>query len=567
MLLRPRQKQFVERSIHALDEHGNTLAVAPTGAGKTIMLSAVTGRMIGEPTKGTGGKACVLAHRDELTGQNLNKFGRVNPQLTTSIVDAKEKSWRGQVTFAMVPTLARKDNLDQMPAIDLLVIDEAHHAAADSYRRIIDTALHRNPMCRIYGVTATPNRGDKRGLRPVFSNVADQIRIGELIASGHLVPPRTFVIDVGVQDELNKVRRTADDFDMAEVDAIMNRSPVTEAVIRHWREKAGERQTVVFCSTISHARNVTDAFNATGVAAGFIHGEMADADRKETLAAYASGKLRVIVNVAVLTEGWDHPPTSCVVLLRPSSYKSTMIQMVGRGLRTVSPEEHPGVIKTDCIVLDFGTSTLLHGSLEQDVDLNGREPGDEAPTKDCPECGAVVPLATTECPLCGHVWERADAGEIAPLGDFIMSEIDLLKRSSFRWCDLFGDDAALIASGFNAWGGVFFLNGRWYGIGGLQKQRPHLLAVGERTICLAAANDWLNEHESDETAHKTRRWLNQPPTDRQLAFLPTEYRQDFGLTRYQASALLAFRFNRDAIRSLVFGAADATLETIVGRAA
>ena len=567
MLLRPRQKQFVERSIHALDEHGNTLAVAPTGAGKTIMLSAVTGRMIGEPAKGTGGKACVLAHRDELTGQNLNKFGRVNPQLTTSIVDAKEKSWRGQVTFAMVPTLARKDNLDQMPAIDLLVIDEAHHAAADSYRRIIDTALHRNPMCRIYGVTATPNRGDKRGLRPVFSNVADQIRIGELIASGHLVPPRTFVIDVGVQDELNKVRRTADDFDMAEVDAIMNRSPVTEAVIRHWREKAGERQTVVFCSTISHARNVTDAFNAAGVAARFIHGEMADADRKETLTAYASGKLRVIVNVAVLTEGWDHPPTSCVVLLRPSSYKSTMIQMVGRGLRTVSPEEHPGVIKTDCIVLDFGTSTLLHGSLEQDVDLNGREPGDEAPTKDCPECGAVVPLATHECPLCGHVWERADAGEIAPLGDFIMSEIDLLKRSSFRWCDLFGDDAALIASGFNAWGGVFFLNGRWYGIGGLQKQRPHLLAVGERTICLAAANDWLNEHESDETAHKTRRWLNQPPTDRQLAFLPTEYRQDFGLTRYQASALLAFRFNRDAIRSLVFGAADATPETIVGRAA
>ena len=567
MLLRPRQKQFVERSIHALDEHGNTLAVAPTGAGKTIMLSAVTGRMIGEPTKGTGGKACVLAHRDELTGQNLNKFGRVNPQLTTSIVDAKEKSWRGQVTFAMVPTLARKDNLDQMPAIDLLVIDEAHHAAADSYRRIIDTALDRNPMCRIYGVTATPNRGDKRGLRPVFSNVADQIRIGELIASGHLVPPRTFVIDVGVQDELNKVRRTADDFDMAEVDAIMNRSPVTEAVIRHWREKAGERQTVVFCSTISHARNVTDAFNAAGVAAGFIHGEMADADRKATLAAFASGKLRVIVNVAVLTEGWDHPPTSCVVLLRPSSYKSTMIQMVGRGLRTISPEEHPGVIKTDCIVLDFGTSTLLHGSLEQDVDLNGREPGDEAPTKDCPECGAVVPLATTECPLCGHVWDRADAGEIAPLGDFIMSEIDLLKRSSFRWCDLFGDDAALIASGFNAWGGVFFLNGRWYGIGGLQKQRPHLLAIGERTICLAAANDWLNEHESDETAHKTRRWLNQSPTDRQLAFLPTEYRQDFGLTRYQASALLAFRFNRDAIRSLVFGAADAAPETIVGRAA
>ncbi len=115
-----------------------------------------------------------------------------------------------------------------------------------------------------------------------------------------------------------------------------------------------------------------------------------------------------MVNVAVLTEGWDHPPTSCVVLLRPSSYKSTMIQMVGRGLRPVLPEEHPGVVKTDCIVLDFGTSTLLHGSLEQDVDLDGHEADGEAPTKDCPGCGAIVPLGTTECPLCGHEWLGQD---------------------------------------------------------------------------------------------------------------------------------------------------------------
>lgn len=569
MLLRPRQKLFVERSVRALGEHGNTLAVAPTGAGKTIMLSAVAGSMIGDSPKSTGAKACLLAHRDELTSQNQSKFGRVNPRISTSVVDAKEKSWDGQVTFAMVPTLARSSNLDQLPVLDLLAIDEAHHAAADSYRRIIDTALKRNPSCRIYGVTATPNRGDKRGLRPVFSNVADQIRIGELIASGHLVPPRTFVIDVGVQDQLTKVCRTVDDFDMAEVDAIMNRAPVTEAVIRHWREKAQEagsggaapgkgknyRQTVAFCSTFDHARNVTAAFNEAGVAAGLIHGGMGDADRKATLAAYAAGELRVIVNVAVLIEGWDHPPTSCVVLLRPSSYKSTMIQMVGRGLRTVSSEEHPGIVKTDCIVLDFGTSTLLHGSLEQDVDLNDGEPSGDAPTKDCPECGAMVPLACTECPLCGHLWEGEDAGEVTPLGDFVMSEIDLLKRSSFRWCDLFGDDAALIANGFNAWGGVFFLNGRWHGVGGLQKQRARLLAVGERTVCLAAADDWLNEHESDETAHKTRRWLNQPPTERQLAFLPPEYRQDFGLTRYQASALMTFGFNKHAIRTLIEAAA------------
>jgi hypothetical protein len=448
-----------------------------------------------------------------------------------------------------------------MPALDQLVIDEAHHAIADSYRRIIDQALHRNPMCRIYGVTATPNRGDRRGLRRVFSNVADQIRLGELIRSGHLVPPRTFVIDVGVRDELAKVRRSGDDFDMAEVAQVMNTVPVTDSVIRHWREKAGCRQTVVFCSTVEHASDVADAFAAAGVPTVLVTGEMPDQERRTALAAYAAGKVQVVVNVAVLTEGWDHPPTSCVVLLRPSSFKSTMIQMVGRGLRTVNPEEHPGVIKTDCMVLDFGTSSLVHGCLEQDVDLDGHDASGAAPTKTCPDCAAVVPLGTQECPLCGFVWEHEEGGAPAEsISDFIMSEIDLLKRSSFQWCDLFGDDAALLANGFNAWGGIFFLNGRWHAIGGQQRQRPHLLAIGERTVCLAAADDWLNEHETDETAHKSRAWLRQAPTDKQLAYLPPDCRQNFGLTRYQASALITFQFNRQAIRSLVLGAQDTPAE-------
>lgn len=551
MLLRPRQKLFVERSLSALNTHTNTLGVAPTGAGKTIMLSAVAGKMI----SGTDAKAAVLAHRDELTAQNRDKFARVNPAITTSVVDASDKSWNGHVTFAMVQTLSRSTNLTNMPALDLLVIDEAHHATADSYRRIIDQALKANPSCRIFGVTATPNRGDRKGLREVFSNVSDQIRIGELIRSGHLVPPRSFIIDVGVKDELVKVRKTASDFDMGEVERIMNRTPVTDAVVKHWKDKAADRQSVVFCSTVDHARGVTDAFNAAGITAGLVHGEMGDGERRAVLTAYAAGELQVVVNVAVLTEGWDHPPTSCVVLLRPSSFKSTMIQMVGRGLRTVDPNEHPGVIKTDCIVLDFGTSSLMHGSLEQEVDLVGVDASGDAPTKCCPQCDADIPLGCQECPLCGFVFESIDddSGDV-PLTDFVMSEIDLLKRSSFRWCDLFGDDAALMAIGFSAWAGVFFLNGRWYALGANKKTEPRLLSIGERTVCLATADDWLNEHETDESAHKTRRWLSQPPTDRQLAYLPADYRHDFGLTRYQASALLSFQFNRNAIRSLVFGA-------------
>ena len=549
MLLRPRQKLFVERSLAALSTRDNTLGVAPTGAGKTIMLSAVTGRMTGN-----GAKACVLAHRDELTSQNRAKFARVNHDTETSVVDATTKSWNGQVTFAMAPTLSRASNLAAMPKLDLLVIDEAHHAVAESYRRIIDRVQDANPEARVFGVTATPNRGDRKGLREVFDNVADQVRLGELIASGHLVPPRTFVIDVGVQDQLRAVRKTADDYDMGAVAAIMNRAPITEEVVRHWEEKAGNRQTVVFCSTVAHAMNVATAFNEAGNPAAVVLGDMGSTERKMVLEAFASGEIQVIVNVAVLTEGWDHPPTSCVVLLRPSSYKSTMIQMVGRGLRTVDPAEHPGVIKTDCIVLDFGISSLTHGTLEQDVDLDGRDPTPgEAPTKTCPECEAEIPLASRQCPICGYEFQGGSV--TTPLENVVMSEIDLLKRSSFVWEDLFGDDAALMASGFSAWGGVFFLEGRWHAVGGARGQPTCLLGVGDRTVCLAQADDWLNEHESDESAFKSKRWLTQTPTEKQLQYLSPTQRQDYGLTRYRASALITFQFNRRDIRRLVMSAA------------
>jgi len=555
VILRPRQKQMVERSVGALHRHGDTLAVAMTGAGKTIVFSAVTGAILRERP---GAKACILAHRDELTAQNRDKFSRVNPELSTSVFDAREKSWDGQATFAMVQTLSRRSHLDRMPDIDLLVVDEAHHVAADSYRRVIDRVRDRNPDAMVYGVTATPQRGDGKALREVFSNVADQITLGELIAAGHLVRPRTFVIDVGAQEQLQHVRRRAADFDMDEVAAVMNRRPINNAVVHHWQEHAEDRKTIVFCSTVAHAAAVCDTFLEAGIEAVLIHGELSEGERRERLAAYEHGDARVVVNVAVLTEGYDYTPTACIVLLRPSSYKSTLIQMIGRGLRTVDPNEYPGVVKTDCVVLDFGTATLMHGSLEQDVDLGGRLAGTsegdvaEAPVKVCPKCEAAVPIACRECPLCGYDFgETPSAGGLA---DFVMTEIDLLSRSNFRWVDLFGRDDALMAAGFSAWAGVFFLDGQWYAVG--NGKPPRLLAVGERMVCLAAADDWLNDQETADTAHKSRHWLNQPPTQRQLEFLPPACRADFGMTRYEVSCRLSFEFNKHAIRKVVMGASD-----------
>lgn len=546
MMLRPRQSLLVNRTIEALAQHGNTLAVAPTGSGKTMMLSAVVGNLLKEPDA----KACVLAHRTELTHQNRAKFLRVNPNLVTSLFDAKEKSWHGNATFAMVQTLSRHEHLRQMPSLDLLIIDEAHHAFSGTYRSVIDQVIAKNPQAVLCGFTATPNRGDGKALREIFSNVCDQITLGEMMASGHLVMPRTFVIDVGAQEELQKVRRTAMDFDMEAVAGILNKTVITQTVIEHWREKASDRKTILFCSTIAHASDVCQAFMRADIHAVLIHGELNTQERQECLSDFEHGKAQVIVNVAVLTEGYDYPPISCVILLRPSSYKSTFIQMVGRGLRTVDPQEYPGVIKTDCIVLDFGTASIMHGALEQEVNLDETKHHGVAPTKDCPQCDAIVPIACMECPLCAYEWTSTPKdSEI--LSDFSMSEIDLLKKSNFRWCDLFGCDDAWMATGFNAWAGAFFLRGSWYAIGGGNGIAPQLLAVGEKIICIARANDWLNDHETADSAFKTRRWLNQAPTQKQMMYLPEHLRVDFGMTRYLASAILSFQFNKSVIRKLI----------------
>lgn len=519
------------------------------------MLSAVVGEVL-EPDN----KALILAHRDELTSQNQEKFLRINPRISTSVFDSKTKSFAGQVVFAMVQTLSRKENLSIIPSFDLLVIDEGHHCVSPSYRSVIKEVKDKNPEVKIYGVTATPSRGDKKDLGDIFSNVADQIKISELVASGHLVRPRTYIIDVGTQSELKKVKKTAGDFDMAAVEKIMNKLPITEEVFVKWQELAGNRKTVIFCSTVAHAKSVAGVFNAHGIKTVFISGDLSELERRNVLAEFEQGDAQVIVNVAVLTEGWDYQPTSCVVLLRPSSFKSTMIQMIGRGLRVVDSDLYPEVVKEDCIILDFGTSSLIHGSLEVDVDLEKaqqpKKKSESAFQKECPSCLVLVPSASNSCPLCDY--EFAAREEVDPsigeLSGFTMSEIDLLtQRSNFEWCDIFGDGAALMASGFNAFAGIFFLNDHWYSVGGTEFGIK-ILSTGSQEICLAQADDFLNENETADNAHKSKSWLKQTASTRQLQCLPLAYRNDYSITKYKAANLLKFYFNKTSIQKLLFEA-------------
>ena len=557
MQLRPRQREFVDRCHNALAAERNTLGIAPTGAGKTVMLSA-TALHMPKPI-------LVVQHRIELVAQNHRTYRRMNPSGMTSEWTAdKKRIERDGVTFGMIQSLT--GHLDELPPLGSIIVDEAHHASADGYLRLINGARKRNPELQLLGVTATPGRGDKRTLRTVFSNVADQISVRELIAGGHLVRPRTFVLDVGVKDKLRGVKQLATDYDMDAVAEIMDQAPLNERVVEEWRKIAGERQTVVFAANVAHSKHVTEAFRTAGVAAAHIDGTMPDGERAAILRAFDRGELQVIVNVAVLTEGWDCQPVSCVILLRPSSHRSTMVQMIGRGLRKLDPELYPGRTKDDCLVLDFGTSVLQHGSIEAEQTLG------EGGTVKCHACDSTVPKVCIECPLCGaELRKPADAGERGErqeqnagdkevLSDFVLTEVDLLKQSPYRW-EEFWDGAMMMACAFDVWACMINLRGRWIAVGGAKGQPVRLLATeAERLVALSTADDYMREHGDDDAASKTKRWLSLPPSDKQLHHLGYKSPLEApGLTRYRAACLLTWRWAEGAIKARVMEAGNARI--------
>ena len=549
MLLRPYQEIAVNSAIDALDKHGNTVVVAPTGAGKTIMLSALIGQRCQ-----TRRNVLVLQHRDELVNQNMDKFKRINPNILTSVVNAEEKDWNGDAVFSMVQTLSRPNNLDNMKVMDMIVVDESHHVVADTYTRIINYAKEINDKVEIVGFTATPNRGDKKGLREVFTNCSHQIEISTLIREGFLVSPKTYVIDVGVRSELENVRKTVVDFDMDQVARIMNKRAINQRVVSEWVDKANGRKTVVFCSTIAHAEDLCQEFVEEGVNAKIVTGNTDKTERREILEDLSSGDTQVVVNVSVLTEGFDSPPVSCIVLTRPCSYKSTMVQMIGRGLRTIDQNEYPDIVKTDCVVLDFGTSVLTHGSLEEEVNLEGSqsELQGDAPEKVCPECNSVVPLGVRECPMCGFEFGSNDNSQ---LEEFSMTEVDLLDRSPFRWVDIFGTGKCVTATGFNGFSMVIDVGELSCGLVKRSGGHIRMISIGTRKQAIASADDFLREIEDSDSAKKGRRWLNERMSDKQREMLGRNgvivSGFDFSWTKYKAACYLNYLWNKGRVDDMV----------------
>jgi len=551
MILRPYQEVAISDAITALDTHKNTIVVAPTGAGKTIMLSALIGKRHKE-----GKRILVLQHRDELVAQNREKFLKVNPNISTSIVNGTIKKWEGDAIFSMVQTLSRKNNLRHRPKFDMVVIDESHHAAADSYIRIIDAVRKDNEHAEIVGFTATPNRGDGKGLRSVFTNCSHQIELATLIREGFLVPPKAYVVDVGVSEALEGVTRRGNDFDMDEVAQIMNKRVINERVVTEWEERAGDRKTVVFCSTINHAKDLLDMFIEHDVNAEMVIGETPKEERKQILHDLEFGDVQVVVNVAVLTEGFDAPPVSCVVLTRPCSFKSTMVQMIGRGLRILDPEIYPDQIKKDCVVLDFGSSILTHGALDESANLDGKpenENADGAPEKECPECGFINPLSVRMCVECGHEFQGQGKEELV---DFTLTEYDLMELSPFLWMDIFGNGSCMMAMGFNGFGVVGTVGDTSIGLVKAQNGRKvRSVAIGGKVQAMSAADDFMREIEDSAAANKSKRWLNERATDKQRDALRRGgvkvNAMDFSWTKYKAACWLNYMWNKEQIDEAV----------------
>lgn len=575
MILRPRQEQFVDRHVHAVEKNGDTMGVAPTGAGKTVMACAIGARL--------GGRTLMLQHRDELVRQNrLTWQAYCGAKAPTATFDAQTKRFSPEnqagCTFAMVQTAAR--NLDKLERVDTLIIDETHHAGAASYIKVVDRLRDLNSDLKVIGVTATPERGDGRTLRHLFSNVADVITMEELIQEGHLVKPRTFVVDTGNRDALAGVGKTrSGEFDMDQVAGIMDQQPVLDRVLEEWRTLAGQRQTVMFTATVQHAEDMAQTMWDAGITADVIHGKLPKARRASILRRFDKREIQVLCNCAVLTEGWDSQPVSCVVLLRPSSHRSTVIQMCGRGLRTVNPQLYPDVVKDDCIILDFGYSLLNHGNI---FDGSHRPPQDGEEMR-CPDCGVQVPKGISECPICGHEFPKLpnpyaktcpDCGsDCAPnqktchqcghefpegegdappqqLEDFRMREIRLLDLSPFRW-ERFFDDIAMVANALNAEAFIVKRNDLWHALGSDNKGLWHIIKTHDRALALAQADDFLRLHGDRSNARKTKGWLNKPATERQLLRLGYAHKGFVpSINRYRAACMLSFKFNERRLEKL-----------------
>lgn len=340
--LRPYQQQARDL-IHAEWDagHTRTLLVLPTGTGKTIVFASVAADQVR-----AGDRVLILAHRGELLEQAADKLQR-----STGLVSAVEKaestcldSWF-RVVVGSVQTLQRTARLERFPQdyFGTIIIDEAHHAITDGYRRILDYFSG----AKVLGVTATPDRGDMRNLGEVFDSLAFEYKLTDAIKEGYLC--KIMAQTIPLQLDITSVTMSGGDYAVGDLGTALD--PYLEQIAAEMARRCKSRKTVVFLPLIKTSQKFRDLLNTYGFRAAEVNGQ--SDDRRQVLADFDAGKYNVLCNSMLLTEGWDCPSVDCVVVLRPTKVRSLYSQMVGRGTR-LSPD------KTDLLLLDFLWMTDRH---------------------------------------------------------------------------------------------------------------------------------------------------------------------------------------------------------------
>jgi superfamily II DNA or RNA helicase len=373
LALRPYQQECIEAVDEDWKTHQRVAAVLAPGAGKTVIASHVIANAHAE-----GGRAVFVVHRDELVRQSVHKLSQVAPELSVGVVKAERHEIDGDVVVASVQTLSRA-NRSRIENVRLVIVDEVHHAAAESWVGALKRLGCFDPDSgvKMLGITATLERSDNKAMSDIIEKVSYSRDVIELIRDGHLVPVRGRRVRVEDLD-LSDVRITGGDLSAEELEIHLHDAGAAKIAARAYLDHAAGRQGILFAPTVASAHIFARQFTRAGIPAEPAWGIMPLADRHDLLERFAAGKIQVVCNAQIFTEGTDLPFVSCVVIARPTRSSTLFVQMAGRALRP-----HPG--KVDALVLDIVGASEDHrlaniinlSSRTRDVEIYYGAGGDE----------------------------------------------------------------------------------------------------------------------------------------------------------------------------------------------